>query len=143
MSPQDRASLERELLRDEGCEAFPYTDTAGKLSIGVGRNLTDRGLRPDEISLMLRNDVDEVLGEMAQAFPWASAMNGPRQRVLANMLFNLGLAKLRGFKRTLGAMERGDYALAAAGMRASLWAQQVGARAARLAKMMESGRENV
>lgn len=139
MTPQDRAALERELLRDEGVRAFPYTDTVGKLTIGVGRNLTDRGLRPDEISFLLRNDVDEALDEMDRAFPWAKGMTGPRQRALANMLFNLGLAKLKGFKRTLGAMERGDYAMAAVGMRASLWAKQVGARAERLAAMMERG----
>ena len=34
----------------EGRRAFPYHDTVGKLTIGVVRNLTDRGLSDDEIN---------------------------------------------------------------------------------------------
>lgn len=139
MSPEDRALLVEELDRDEGREQFPYVDTVGKITIGVGRNLTDRGLSDDEVDYLLQNDIDLVLDELDQAFPWARRMTPARQRVLANMLFNLGLSRLRGFRNTLAAMQRGDYAAAAAGMRASKWAQQVGARAERLARMMERG----
>ncbi len=49
--------LVRLLTRHEGRRAFPYTDTAGRLTIGVGRNLTDRGLADDEIDLLLANDI--------------------------------------------------------------------------------------
>lgn len=53
-----RDILRPQLRIDEGVREFPYTDTVGKLSIGVGRNLDDVGLRPDEIALMLENDID-------------------------------------------------------------------------------------
>lgn len=139
MSPEERAILLEELDRDEGREKFPYVDTVGKITIGVGRNLTDRGLSDDEIDYLLQNDIDLVLDQMEAAFPWAIRMTSARQRVLANMLFNMGLKTLRGFRHTLAAMERGDYAAAAMGMRASKWARQVGARAERLARLMERG----
>jgi lysozyme len=139
MTEDERELLAQELDRDEGRETLPYVDTVGKITIGVGRNLTDRGLSPDEIDYLLQNDIDLVVREMAQAFPWAARMTPARQRVLANMLFNLGLVRLRGFRNTLAAMERGDYRAAAAGMLASKWARQVGARATRLARMMERG----
>ena len=139
MSPEERAILVAELSRDEGRERMPYVDTVGKITIGVGRNLTDRGLSDDEIDYLLQNDIDLVLDEMDSEFPWASRMTPARRRVLANMLFNLGLTKLRKFKNTLAAMERGDYRSAARGMRTSLGAKQVGARADRLARLMEHG----
>ena len=46
------------LIEDhEGRRSHIYTDTVGKLTIGVGRNLTDRGLSDDEIDYLLANDI--------------------------------------------------------------------------------------
>jgi lysozyme len=135
----ERATLIEELRRDEGVEPFPYTDTVGKLTIGVGRNLTDRGLSDDEIDHLLRSDIDLCIGDLNRGVPWWVTLSPVRQRVLINMCFNLGWPRLRGFVRTLSAMRRGDFTTAAEGMRLSLWAKQVGARAERLAQMMERG----
>lgn len=135
----DRAALVADLERDEGVRPFPYTDTVGKLTIGVGRNLTDRGLSPDEIRYLLQNDIDLAIDDLNRGVPWWTGLDPVRQRVLANMCFNLGWPKLKGFVRTLAAIRRGDYAAAAQGMRESLWARQVGVRAERLAQMMERG----
>jgi lysozyme len=55
------------------------------------------------------------------------------------MAFQIGVEGLLRFRRTLAAMQSHDYAGAAAGMRASLWARQTPARAERLARVMESG----
>lgn len=68
-------------------------------------------------------------------------MNEPRQRVLANMCFNMGIGTLMTFKNTLFNMREGNYTLAASGMRDSRWYTQVGVRAERLAVMMETGKE--
>lgn len=137
--PDDRDALAAQLRVDEGVEATPYVDTVGKITIGVGRNLTDRGLSGDEIDYLLHNDIDLVLEEMARAFPWALRLDMVRQQVLANMLFNLGVTRLRGFRHTLTCMQLGDYEAAAKGMLASLWAEQVGGRAVRLASEMRTG----
>lgn len=140
MTAADRASLVADLERDEGVRQFPYVDTVGKLTIGVGRNLTDRGLSPDEIRYLLQNDIDAAMDDLNRGVPWWDRLDPVRQTVLVNMCFNLGWPRLRGFVRTLAAIRRGDYIDAAAGMRDSLWATQVGARAERLAVLMESGK---
>ncbi len=133
--------LTDELLRDEGLRLKPYACTAGKLTIGVGRNLTDRGITKTEAMLMLAHDIDDCCDDLDRALPWWRTLDPIRQRVLANMCFNLGLAKLLSFKNTLAAVEAGDYLRAADGMRASLWARQVGQRAERLAQMMATGQD--
>lgn len=133
------AQLERELTLDEGKRNKVYKCTAGKNTIGIGRNLDDVGLSDDEIGYLLRNDINRVCADLDRELSWWRQMSDARQRSLANMAFNLGIGGLLKFKNTLVAMRAGDYKGAAAGMRASLWAKQVGARAERLAKMMEAG----
>lgn len=140
MTPADRAQLVADLERDEGVRPFPYTDTVGKLTIGVGRNLSDRGLSADEIEYLLQNDIDAAIDDLNRGIPWWDRLDGVRRQALVNMCVNLGWPRLRGFVRTLAAVRRGDYQGAAEGMRDSLWAKQVGARAERLAQMMETGK---
>jgi lysozyme len=137
MTTADRAQLVADLERDEGCELLPYTDTVGKLTVGIGRNLTDRGISLEEAHYLLQRDIDLVVADLDRALPWWREMTPARQRVLANMCFNMGLPVLLGFRNTLAYMERGNYRAAAAGMRASKWARQVGPRAERLARLME------
>jgi lysozyme len=74
-----------------------------------------------------------------RTLPWWRNLSPVRQRVLVNMAFNLGMVGLLTFKNTLGAMQNGSYAAAAAGMLSSKWATQVGVRAERLADMMRTG----
>jgi lysozyme len=64
-----------------------------------------------------------------------------RQRVLANMCFNMGIGKLLGFKNFLVAVQAKDWTKAVAEMKNSAWFKQVGQRAVRLASMMESGND--
>ncbi len=139
MTSAEREALAAGLRLDEGVRRFPYTETVGKLTIGVGRNLSDRGLSDDEIDYLLQNDITLVIDDLNRALPWWVELSPVRQRVLANMAFNLGLSRLKGFTRMLSAMRRKDFAAAAQEMRSSKWAEQVGARAERLARLMEAG----
>jgi lysozyme len=129
-----------ELRRDEGVERKPYTDSVGKLTIGVGRNLTDVGLSDDEIDYLLHNDLKRVDADLDAHAAWWRTLDPVRQRVLRNLCFNMGWPRLAGFKNALGAMKAGKYATAANEMLDSTWARQVGARAQRLAAMMRTGR---
>ena len=133
-------SLIPALLRDEGLRLKPYRCTAGKLTIGVGRNLEDVGIREDEAMLMLENDIEAVIADCRQGFPWFASLDAVRQGVIVQMAFNLGIAGLSRFHNTLGAVARGDYDAAADGMLQSKWAQQVGRRAVRLAFAMRTGK---
>lgn len=136
----DDAKLISELVKDEGLRLKPYKCTAGKTTIGVGRNLDDVGISKDEAYTLLASDIARVKKECERQPWWLAVVDDPvRSRVMLNMCFNLGIRRLSAFKNTLDAVQDKRWRDAAAGMRASMWAKQVGGRAERLAKMMESG----
>jgi lysozyme len=131
--------LQKQLVGFEGLARKPYTDTEGKLTIGIGHNLTDKGLTERQIYSIFGDDVDEVRAGLNRDVSWWMQLSEPRQRVLADMAFNMGTSGLLGFPKMLAAAQRGDFQTAAAEMRNSLWARQVGHRAEVLAGMMERG----
>jgi lysozyme len=136
--------LTEQLKRHEGAVEkygyhFPYKCPAGKLTIGYGRNIEERGISEDEAEYLLNNDIKLSEGELSKALPWFGNLSPVRQAVLINMHFNIGLARLKGFVKSLAAIERGEYKTAAAEMLDSKWARQVGKRADELAKQMETG----
>ncbi len=135
----DIPALFSELNRDEGRRLKPYLDAVGKLTIGVGRNLTDVGISESECDILLENDIARTLAWLDLKLPWWRHMDKVRQRVLINMTFNLG-SKVLTFVNTLAAMQHANYAAAANGMLASKWAKQVGKRAQRLSNMMRTGK---
>lgn len=127
--------------RHEGLRLQPYRCTGGKLTIGYGRNLEDRGITKDEAVKMLDRDLRESafelerIPEVARAWP---SLGGAQRAVLISMIFNLGPAGLRKFRRMLAALERLDFTGVSQEMLDSLWAQQVRTRAIELAKMMRT-----
>jgi|TARA_R110000824_G_scaffold124710_2_gene283471 lysozyme len=126
----------------EGVRSKVYLDTEGIETIGVGRNLRDRGLSDDEIELMLANDIRDFQEEVESAFPWWSDMDDVRQRVVVDMAFNMGLGSLSKFVNTLAHIENGRYEEASVEMLDSKWARQVGDRANVLSDMMRTGEDN-
>ncbi len=137
----DRDAMVRQLRLHEGERLKPYRCTAGKLTIGVGRNLEDRGITAAESAMLLANDIAAMERDLQRALPWAARLDEVRQRVLLDMAFNLGLGGLLSFKRTLGAIQAGQYQQAATMMLDSKWAGQVGRRAERLSRMMATGKD--
>jgi lysozyme len=131
----------RQLRLHEGERLKPYRCTAGKLTIGIGRNLEDRGISRDESAYLLGNDIDDHWRELLKALPWVEQLDEVRQRVLLDMAFNLGVAGLLAFKKTLGTIREGNYEKAASMMLDSKWAKQVGQRADRLSRMMFTGKD--
>ena len=136
----DVARLKKVLIRHEGLRLKPYRDTVGKLTIGVGRNLEDRGITKEEALFMLHNDIKAVIEELDRRIPWWRELDDIRQEVLVNMAFNLGVPRLMRFKRFLSALERRDYEKAAEEMLDSRWAEQVKRRAKELAYAMRHGK---
>lgn len=130
-----------QLRLHEGERLKPYRCTAGKLTIGVGRNLDDRGITSDESAYLLNNDIDSHWIELLEHLPWVETLDEVRQRVMLDMAFNLGISGLLTFRRTLGHIKAGNYALASSAMLESKWATQVGQRARRLASMMKTGKD--
>jgi lysozyme len=141
MTVEMMAKLRRSLIKHEGFENFPYSDTVGKLSIGIGYNLSDRGLSDEWINSQYQQDVDYFHKQLS-TFPWFEKLNNDRQIVLVDMCF-MGFKKLLSFKKMIRQLESGDYDFAAEEMLDSKWAQQVGERAKTLAKAMRTGVYNI
>ena len=139
MTGIDRQILVDQLLRHESYRKFVYRCPAGKLTVGIGRNLEDRGLTLKESIYLLNNDIDDCQAQLNKALPWVGNISPTRQAVLVNMSFNLGIQGLLKFSRMLAAVKSGQYAEAADEMLASKWAQQVRQRAIELARQMEVG----
>jgi lysozyme len=135
------SDLVDQLIRHEGRRLFPYTDSVGKTTIGVGRNLDDVGISEEEARYLLDHDIDGAVADLTSSFPWFSALDDVRQRVMIDMRFNLGPTRFRGFKRMLRMMAEGNYVQAAASMRDSLWYRQVKGRGVRLVQMMLTGKD--
>ena len=130
--------LEALLRHHEGERLKPYTDTTGHLTIGVGRNLTDVGITAAESEMLLRTDVARTRAAVCRAWPWVEQLDPVRQAVVLDMAFNLGVSGLKQFKRTMALLKHGRWEAAADAMLDSLWAQQVGQRAVRLAQMVRT-----
>ena len=130
------------LRKHEGVETHAYKCTANKTTIGVGRNVDPDGgigLSNDEIDFILANDVRRVNTELVDTFKWYKSLDTPRKDAMMDMAFNMGLPRLKQFKKSLAAMAKADYELAAAEFLDSRWARQVGNRAITVTDMIRSG----
>lgn len=136
----DYLDIARAQLRvHEGVRPKPYRDSVGKLTIGVGRNLDDNGLRPDEIELMLDNDIRDAEGDARAIFPAFDSLSDNRRAALVDFCFNLGRARALGFVNMREAIAAGDFERAAESMLDSRWSKQVGVRALNLARQIREG----
>jgi lysozyme len=127
------------LKRHEGFKDRPYLDTVNVLTIGYGRNLETNPLTEDEATYLLVNDIERHERALWKAFPVAVGLDHVRRDALINMAFNLGIPRLRGFKKMWAAIEISDWPRAAAEAMDSKWARQVGRRAEEIAFMLRTG----
>jgi lysozyme len=129
------------LTRDEGLRLKPYRCTAGKLTIGVGRNLEDVGITKEEAEQMLANDISRVVVDIVKRIPWAMKLDDARFSVIHSMVFQMGIGGVMNFRKFLNALQMGDFVKASIEMMDSKWAQHDSpARAKRLAEVMRSGK---
>jgi lysozyme len=138
-----KSELVRQLKGDEGIKPHVYNDHLGFATIGIGRLVDSRktgsGLRPDEMELMLANDIADRITQLSKRISFITKLDEARQGVLLNMSFQLGVDGLLGFKNTLNLIERGDYHEASKRMLESLWAKQTPERAKRMSEQMRTG----
>lgn len=129
-------------MKHEGEVNHAYQDSEGYWTIGVG-HLIDKqkgGKISHEISmLILDDDIAEVMNQCDRAFDWFDDLDEVRKIVILNMVFNLGLAGFKDFKKTIQYIDNENYNEASIEMLDSKWASQVGPRAAELSEMMKNG----
>ena len=139
LSPEGREKLEGLLKLEEGVKLFCYQDTTGNNTIGIGRNLSAKGIRMSEALLMLDNDINEAITELTNNLSLYLQLDDIRKIVLIDMTFEMGIHGLLSFKNMLSLLEAGKYEDASKDMLNSLWAKQVPSRAQKLSYMIETG----
>jgi lysozyme len=156
----DRETFIKKLIDGEGLVLTVYQDTLGIDTIGIGRNLKDRGISKAELDHMdipnmnvvyehgitkedavylATNDVQIVEEELCRAHPCVNSLDSVRQLVVMDMAFNMGVPRLKKFKNMWAAIHEKDFPTAAKEMLDSRWANQVKSRAIRLAHAMHTG----
>ena len=148
------------LIAHEGLRLQVYKDTLGIDTIGIGRNLEDRGITKEELDWMdipsmdavyeygiteadamhlAKNDVQIVEEELVRAHPCVEELDAVRQLVLMDMAFNMGVPRLRKFTKMWNAVHEKKFDIAAKEMLDSRWAVQVKSRSTKLAHAMHHG----
>src|ERR1700689_3447007 len=113
MTPESRSRLKHLLVSHKKYEQFPYVDTTGHLTIGIGRNLTDRGISTNEALQLLDDDILYFTSRLSHLFPEFNDLDDNRKIVLVDMCFNLGINGFFGFEKMLDAIRFKDYEKAA------------------------------
>tara|TARA_R110002020_G_scaffold251805_1_gene465604 strand:+ start:270 stop:737 length:468 start_codon:yes stop_codon:yes gene_type:complete len=125
---------------DEGRRLKLYKCPADKWTIGIGRNLEDRGITAEEADFLLMNDLKIAQKELRANFGWFVELNSVRQGVLLNMHINMGISRLKGFKRMIKALEVRDYERASIEILDSDAARELVSRYDRLSDDMRTGK---
>jgi lysozyme len=136
-------NLIKMLKRHEGAENFVYLWTENRYTIGVGRNVDNRGglgLSEDEIDYLLSNDIVRCIKEINKEYVWFGDLDEVRTEAVIDAFFCLGATRFRGFHKMIEAFERADYKEAATQLLDSRFAEQTGNRATELAEMIETGK---
>ena len=155
-----KSNLIDKLIEHEGMVLRVYQDSLGIDTIGIGRNLEDRGITLAELNHMdipnvntiyqygitetdarylATNDVQIVEDELLRAHPCVDRLDSVRQLVLVDMGFNMGIPRLCKFKKMWNAIHEERYDIAAKEMLDSRWANQVKSRSVKLANAMHNG----
>ena len=159
----NRENFVNKLIAHEGLRLQVYQDTLGIDTIGIGRNLEDRGITDEELDWMdmpsmdavyehgiseadamylAQNDVQIVEEELLRAHPCVEDLDAVRQLVVMDMAFNMGVPRLRKFKKMWNAIHENKFDVAAKEMLDSRWANQVKSRSTKLAHAMHHGEFN-
>lgn len=123
--------------RLEGLSLMPYKCSAGKDTIGYG-HLISNGITLAVAEALLDEDLKTAL-IAAEKLEWFSSLNEPRQAVIIDMIFNVGITRLYGFKKMRAAIEAGDFETASKEILNSKYARQVAYRARQNAEIMRTG----
>ena len=142
----DLEKLEEELEIDEGCKYEIYLDHLGYHTFGIGHLITEDdfeygwevGTSIDTFRVhdTFESDIETVLSDCTKLYEDFEDLPEEAQRVIANMMFNMGYTRLSKFKGMKRGVDARDWNTAADEMVDSRWYNQVTNRANRLVERM-------
>ena len=144
----DLDKLKEEIKNDEGVIYEVYLDHLGYKTCGVGHlcratdpeNKLEVGdpVSVERVDILFAEDLETTIDECKLLYNNFDDLPEEVQRIIANMLFNMGRPRLSRVHKMKKAIDNGDWIEASVQMKDSLWARQVPNRADRLVKRMEA-----
>ena len=126
------------LIKHEGLRLKPYKCPAGKLTIGVGRNIEENGISEEEAYYLLKNDIDRCINELKEIFEDFDELPENVKLALIDMIFNLGKPRFLKFKKMIEAIKDRDFKRAALEAKNSHWCRQVGNRCKDVVELLQA-----
>ena len=140
--------LQEELENDEGVKYEIYNDHLGYPTFGIGHLILDSDpeygsdtgteVSEDRVKEAFASDVVGVVSDCETLYPDFEELPEDAQRIIANMMFNMGRTRLSKFKGMRYGVNTRDWNMAADEMVDSSWYKQVTNRADRLVERMRS-----
>ena len=140
--------FKKEIEIDEGCKYEIYLDHLNLPTFGIGHLILDSDpesgeevgtpVSEDRVSECFNKDVHTVLSDCEKLYEDFYTLPEEVQRIIANMMFNMGYPRLSKFKGMKAGIYARDWQQAADEMVDSRWYNQVTNRAERLVKRMRS-----
>jgi len=144
----DLQELQTEITKDEGCKFEVYLDHLGYPTFGIGHLVKTSDpewgqpvgtpVTQERVDEAFKEDMDTVLKDCKKLYPDFYELPETAQRVIANMMFNMGYPRMSKFKNMKAAVDARDWAKAGEEMKDSRWYRQVTNRAQRLINRMVS-----
>ena len=117
------------LKRHEGLKTYAYRCSQDKLTIGIGRNIQDRGISEKEAYYLLNNDIEKVQEELTKNWGVWRTFPEKARLVCIDMAFQMGIAGFMSFRETRKLMELGKWLEASEEVLRSRYAVQTPHRA--------------
>ena len=144
----DIEKLREEIKYDEGSVNEIYLDHLGLATFGIGHLVTEwdeeygwevgTPVSEDRCNEVFDSDIQIVLADCKQLYPDFNELPEEVQRIIANMMFNMGRPRLSKFKGMKAGVDARDWDKAAEEMVDSRWYRQVTNRAERLVERMRN-----
>ena len=144
----DIDKLREEIAYDEGSVNEIYLDHLGLPTFGIGHLVIDSDpeygqpvgtpVSEDRCNEAFDNDVQTVISDCNILYPDFDELPEEVQRIIANMMFNMGRPRLSKFKGMKRGVDARDWNAAADEMVDSNWYRQVTKRADRLVARMRA-----
>ena len=144
----DIEKLREEIEYDEGSVNKIYLDHLGLPTFGIGHLVTEwdeeygwevvTDVSEDRCIEAFNSDIENVLSDCHRLYPDFDDLPEEVQRIVANMMFNMGRPRLSKFKGMKRGVDSQDWNAAADEMVDSRWYRQVTKRADRLVERMRN-----
>ena len=142
----DIGKLRDELKIDEGVKYEIYLDHLSLPTLGVGHLIKDTDpenglpvgtkIEEERVNELFDEDIQDTIQECKYLYNDFDDLPEEAQRIIANMMFNLGRPRLSRFLKMKQHVDNRDFASASEEMKDSKWFRQVTNRAQRLCDRM-------